>query len=119
MFSPIGYIPYFRHFMFGPPTIPDLYWNAYSYEERIKTLCMEVDKITKYLDAMTDKLNECISIANDLDAHIEEYIDGKIEAGTFDATIQAAVAAWLVQRGAGSTYDELRDYGFIYGESGE
>ena len=40
------------------PTIPSLYWDAYSYEERIKKICDKIWAILKYLKLVMELMNE-------------------------------------------------------------
>lgn len=107
--------PYFRNFTTGTPTIPDIYWNCYSYEERIKKLCCEYDKITKYLDAMADTVNSqyvAIEEINDnLVDKIIQAIDGDPE--TKQAILQA-VQDYINSMTVGHTYQSLKDNGFLY-----
>lgn len=40
------------------PTIPSLYWDAYSYEERIKKICDKIWAILNYLKLVMELMNE-------------------------------------------------------------
>lgn len=40
------------------PAIPSLYWDAYSYEERIKKMCDKIWAILKYLKLVMELMNE-------------------------------------------------------------
>ena len=36
----------------APAALPNLYWDAYSNEERIKRMCLEIDGLKRYADAI-------------------------------------------------------------------
>lgn len=40
------------------PVIPSLYWDSYSYEERIKKICDKIWSILNYLKLTMELLNE-------------------------------------------------------------
>lgn len=44
--------------LISPPSIPTLYWDAYSHEERIKKIIDKIHAIIEYLDLITDLINE-------------------------------------------------------------
>lgn len=106
--------PYFRNFVYGTPVIPDIYWNAYSYEERIKKLCMEYAKLIEFVDSMVDTVNDQYRQVEEINQKVEEIINQAIADGEFDDIITNAVQAWLDARNVGTTYGELKDNGFIY-----
>ena len=31
-----------------PPTLPSFYWNVYSYEQRIKEICLRLERMLEY-----------------------------------------------------------------------
>lgn len=70
--------PYFRGFTQYTPTIPTLYWNVYSQEQRIKALCMEYAKLIAFSDSMVDTLNDTFDIVEDMNARLPELIDDSV-----------------------------------------
>lgn len=51
--------PYFSPFSLGaPPELPNLYWDAYSNEERIKKICCEIEAQRQYLDKLCEAVND-------------------------------------------------------------
>ena len=106
--------PYFRNFVYGTPVIPDLYWNAYSYEERIKKLCMEYAKLIDFTDSMVDTVNSQYEQIEDINNHVYDIIHQAIVDGEFDSVVQDAVQAWIDSRAVGTTYDDLKNHGFLY-----
>ena len=71
-------LAFYGHWTWGTPIIPDFYWNAYTYEERIKHLCMELGKVLAYLDYMAEKLNDFYVEFLALKADWELYRDNVI-----------------------------------------
>lgn len=106
--------PYFRNFIWGTPVIPDIYWNAYTYEERIKKLCMEYAKLVDYTDSIADTINEQYDTIEDIDANIADIINQAIDDGKFDTIIGDVVQAWIDSRVVGTTYNDLKNHGFLY-----
>lgn len=85
-------LPYFRSFMFGTPVIPDIYWNAYSYEERIKRLCCTLSNILEYLDSVADAVNQNAKDIEELDATVEDRIQEGVERYIGKLTLDDEIA---------------------------
>lgn len=54
-----------------PPTLPSFYWNVYSYEQRIKEICLRLQRMMDYQDVSTDKINELITQVNKLTEELD------------------------------------------------
>lgn len=54
------------------PTIPKMYWDVYSQEQRIKWLCMQYSKCEQYLDYLAQLTNDW---ANDYTDEIQALLD--------------------------------------------
>lgn len=50
-------LPPFSAFIPSPPVIPTFYWDVYSQEQRIKTMCEAIEKSQQYLDVITEAIN--------------------------------------------------------------
>lgn len=113
--------PYFRNFTAGVPVIPDLYWNAYSYEERIKKLCCEFFNHVSYTDAMADLVNDQYALIDQMQAELPALIDESvyeqmralIEEGSFQEIVEAAIQEWMTEHAEEldeieSTLDEIQ-----------
>lgn len=59
----------------GQPVIPSFYWNVYSYEQRIKEICIRLSRIIKYADYLGAHVNELIELVNNLSAKVDEMND--------------------------------------------
>lgn len=86
---PVGVPPFpitpFAVWNWSTPVIPEFYWNIYSSEQRIKSICKEIGKIEAYLQYLVTKTNEnLIEIHQRIDAltervatlekHVEEEV---------------------------------------------
>ena len=62
--APVGVPPFpitpFAVWTWSTPVIPEFYWNIYSSEQRIKSICKEIGKIEAYLQYLVTKTNENI-----------------------------------------------------------
>lgn len=107
--------PYYSAFTWATPTIPNLYWNAYSQEERIKNLCMEYGKMVAYLDAMADTLNSQYQTIEEINDKLPSMV---AEVVTTDPdirkSIEDTVNAYIECMTKGTTYKQMTDHGFIY-----
>ena len=110
--------PYFRNFTTGTPTIPDIYWNCYSNEERMKKLCCEYDKIVKYLDAMADTVNSQYRIIEEINDNLPTLVADAVANDTnIRNMIAEKVQQYLDGTMVGTTYKDMTDHGFIYSSS--
>lgn len=107
--------PYYSAFTWATPTIPNLYWNAYSQEERIKNLCMEYGKMTAYLDAMADTLNSQYRTIEEINDKLPSMV---AEVVTTDPdirkSIEDTVNTYIEGMTKGTTYKQMTDHGFVY-----
>lgn len=60
--APVGVPPFpitpFSVWTWNTPVIPEFYWNIYSAEQRIKSICKEIGRIEAYLNYLVNKTNE-------------------------------------------------------------
>jgi len=69
-------VPPYNAFTDFTPTLPKLYWDVYSQEERIKAICLAIDKIIKYADLLGDELNLNTEELLELKDEFEDFVDG-------------------------------------------
>lgn len=74
--APVGVPPFpitpFAVWTWSSPVIPDFYWNVYSAEQRIKSICKEIGRIEAYLQYLVDQTNKnFIEVHNRIDALTE------------------------------------------------
>lgn len=93
---PVYPFPYFAAFTVSPPVVPDYYWNVYSQEERIKAICLRIERLVAYVDAMADTVNKQYEMIRELKETIEE-INRRLQALE-----------------TGKSYGDIKEHGFIY-----
>lgn len=72
-------LPLFAYWTEFTPTIPKVYWNVYSQEDRIKKICCEIHKMTSYTDMLTNTINEVLDEINELDNEFQDFIEHGFE----------------------------------------
>ena len=60
--APVGVPPFpitpFSVWTWSTPVIPEFYWNIYSSEQRIKSICKEIGKIEAFLNYLVNETNK-------------------------------------------------------------
>lgn len=72
------------------PTIPKLYWDVYSQEQRIKQLCMNYNKAECYLDYVAKLTNDWVGEYTD---EVQAKLD-ELEALLWNG-LESAVDKWI------------------------
>lgn len=90
--SIISRIPLFAAFTNYTPTVPKLYWDVYSQEERIKAICENLDKIVAYCNAMGIEINASADEIEKLLSEFEEF-----KAHGFDDYYRETIEAWVYE----------------------
>lgn len=86
------YIPPFWGFTEFTPTIPKLYWNVHSQEQRILRICELLDKLICYSDYLGDNVELNRGEIEALKAEFEEFK----ESGFLDYYLEQ-IEAWVYQ----------------------
>lgn len=68
-------LPGYAGFTSFTPTIPKLYWDVYSQEERIKRICMELHKVVEYATAMNANIELNHEMIDNLAKEFEKFKD--------------------------------------------
>ena len=76
---PYRYIPPFFGFTEFSPTIPKLYWDVHSQEQRIHRICEMLDKIICYANFLGEKTDINIDEIEKLKAEFEEFKESGFE----------------------------------------
>lgn len=136
-------LPMFAQFALGsPPELPNLYWDVYSQEERIKKICYELaalknyaNKISEIVNQMSGDLSKYYAAINKLEkrlAELEEEIETIARGGTvrnpvtgmksllyvafrqiWDA-VRTRAATWQEAHDSGKSWADLADLSFTY-----
>lgn len=91
-FNPVinRWFPYFAGFTAFTPTIPKMYFDVDSVEQRYFILCKQLHKLICYVDFMGDKVNITKEEIDDLKAQFQAFM----EHG-FDDYYAAQIEAWI------------------------
>ena len=93
---PVGVPPYpitpFAVWTWSTPVIPEFYWNVYSSEQRIKSICKEIGRIEAYLNYLVNETNKNIIEIHDLITKLTDRVAAleeklKEEVARLDALI--------------------------------
>ena len=71
--KPYRYVPPFFGFTAFTPTIPKLYWDVHSQEQRIHRICEMLDKIICYANFLGEKTDINIAEIEALKAEFKEF----------------------------------------------
>ena len=76
--------PIYSGWVWNTPVIPNMYWNAYTHEQRIKNLWLNMGKVEAYLDENADNINEwadeVTNAINDFSAFASEHGYSQIQS---------------------------------------
>lgn len=70
----------FWSFIPSPPTIPGLYWDVYSNEQRIKAICETIEKLTQYSNLISEAVNQLNDDIQENNAEIIAEVEAKLKA---------------------------------------
>ena len=73
------WFPYFAGFTEFTPTIPKLYWDVESQEQRILVLCRQLHKLVCYIDYVGDRVNINHEEIEELKAQFQKFIESGFE----------------------------------------
>ena len=104
--------PFWKQFT---PTLPTLYWDVDSHEERIKKICLELHKIVEYSDYLGTSINLDHRTIDELQAAFQKFIDGN-----YDQYYKDVIYKWiednfaeLISDGIKQVYFGLTDDGYF------
>lgn len=83
-------IPRFSFWDPGTWTIPKLYWDAFSQEQRIHAICKQLAKIIGYADYISNQVNENSADISELQNLFEQFM----ESG-FDDYYAEQIEQWI------------------------
>lgn len=73
------FVPWFAGWTEFTPTVPKMYWDVKSQEQRIKTLCMQLHKLVCYADMLGDKIGLNRKDIDELKAQFQKFIESGFE----------------------------------------
>ena len=86
----VPWVPPFIGFTEFTPSIPKMYWDVKSQEQRIMTICQQLHKLVCYADMLSGKIN----IDHAQIEELQELFNKFIESG-FDDYYAAQVEKWI------------------------
>lgn len=91
-FNPSDMSPFipFNSFVAATPVLPTFYWDVYSAEERWKTICKLLKRITDYVEYMGEAVNIDREMYNQLSALFQQFM----ESG-FEDYYEAQLEQWI------------------------
>lgn len=97
------------------PTLPSLYWDVDSHEERIKRICLELHKLVEYADYLGENINIDHETIEALQEAFQKFIDGE-----YDDYYKRVIYDWiqenfeeLISAGVKQVYFGLTDDGYF------
>lgn len=97
------------------PTLPALYWDVDSHEERIKRICLELHKLVEYADYLGENINLDHETITQLQDAFQKFIDGE-----YDQYYKDVIKQWindnfaeLISDGVRQVYFGLTDDGYF------
>lgn len=87
------HFPWFDDWLEFSGTIPDVYWNVYSEEQRYKFLCCRLQKLVEYASKMGVQLNMQGDAINELAAELASMKENF--ADEFEDYYKTRICEWL------------------------
>lgn len=79
------------------PTLPQFYWDVYSAEQRVKQICMEIDKLVNYVNTIAVSFNKLNSTVTALESTVNNELPNlDTRIATLEKTIETLVTSMLV-----------------------
>lgn len=73
------WVPWFAGFTDFTPTIPKMYWDVESQEQRIHAICKQLHKLVCYADMLGDKINVNREDIDELQRLFEQFMESGLE----------------------------------------
>ena len=109
-----GLVPY-SSYVVSTPALPAFYYDVYSSEQRIKAICLEIDKLINYADMLNVDLNATHDDVVKLQEEFEKFKDGDM-LDFYEKQIQAWIDAnmeRLIKRAIKFVYFGLTSDGYF------
>lgn len=108
-FSPVPYITPYPFWTQFTPTLPSLYWDVDSHEERIKRICLELHKLVEYSNYLGNNIN----IDHETIKELQDAFQKFMESG-FDDYYKEQIEQWITDNFA-SLMKLLLNQGIFFG----
>lgn len=82
------------------PALPQFYWDVYSAEQRIKAICLEIDKLTAYGTYLAEAIDRLQAVSpKEFATYRQEMRDTIASLRTEIYELSVGVMSWNVQHG--------------------
>lgn len=82
------------------PALPQFYWDVYSAEQRIKDICLEIDKLTAYGTYLAETIDKMQAVQpEDFAAYKQEMRETIASLRTEIYELSVGTMSWNVQHG--------------------
>lgn len=108
-FPPVPHITPYPFWTQFTPTLPSLYWDVDSHEERIKRICLELHKLVEYSNYLGDNIN----IDHETIKELQDAFQKFMESG-FDDYYKEQIEQWITDNFA-SLMQLLLNQGIFFG----
>lgn len=94
-----GLVPY-SSYVASTPTLPAFYWDVYSSEQRIKEICLELDKLASYGTYLAETIDRIQAVSpEEFAAYQQEMRETIASLRTEIYELSVGVMSWNVQHG--------------------
>ena len=94
-----GLIPY-SSYVASTPALPAFYWDVYSSEQRIKEMCLELDKLASYGTYLAETIDRIQAVSpEEFAAYQQEMRETIASLRTEIYELSVGVMSWNVQHG--------------------
>ena len=95
-FKVVPYGSYTAH----TPALPQFYWDVYSAEQRVKEICLEIDKLTAYGTYLAESIDKIQAVSPEEFSEYQQEIRETIASlRTEIYELSVGVMSWNVQHG--------------------
>lgn len=90
----------YSEFVSTTPALPSFYWDVYSSEQRIKEMCLELDKLASYGTYLAETIDRIQAVSpEEFTAYQQEMRDTIASLRTEIYELSVGVMSWNVQHG--------------------
>ena len=94
-----GLVPY-SSYVASTPALPAFYWDVYSSEQRIKEICLELDKLASYGTYLAETIDRIQAVSpEEFAAYQQEMRETIASLRTEIYELSVGVMSWNVQHG--------------------
>ena len=94
-----GLVPY-SSYVTSTPALPAFYWDVYSSEQRIKEICLELDKLASYGTYLAETIDRIQAVSpEEFAAYQQEMRETIASLRTEIYELSVGVMSWNVQHG--------------------